>query len=122
MAAALFNKYSKIKTFSAGTKVFDKEGQKLKEIPLAKPVIKFMREKGINIAESTRTQLTPEMIKKFDKIIVMAEPETIPEYLSRSNKIEFWDIKDPKGMDDQGYEKIIFQIESKIKHFLKTKR
>jgi len=86
MAAALFTKYSGIKAFSAGTKVLENENQKIKEIPLAEPVIRFMKKEGINVAENTRTQLTLEMIPEFDKIIVMAEPETIPEYLSKSDK------------------------------------
>ena len=119
MAAALFYKYSGIKAFFAGTKVFEKEGQKLSEIPLAEPVIRFMREEGVDIAENTRIQLTPEMIKDFDKIIVMAEPETIPEYLSKSDKAEFWDIEDPKGMDDKGYKKIVSEMKSKIKLLIK---
>ncbi len=119
MAAALFTKYSRINAFSAGIKVFERENQKLKEILLAEPVIRFMKKEGIDVSENTKTQLTPEMVQEFDKIIVMAEPETIPEYLSNSNKMEFWDIKDPKGMDDEGYERIISQIKSKLNHFIK---
>ena len=119
MAAALFTKYSGIKAFSAGTKVLKNENQKIKEIPLAEPVIRFMKKEGINVAKDTRTQLTIEMVQEFDKIIVMAESETIPQYLSKSDKMEFWDIKDPKGMDDEGYEKIVSQIKSKLKQFIK---
>jgi len=119
MAAALFTKYSGIKAFSAGTKIFEEKNQKIKDIPLAEPVTKFMKKEGIDVAENARIQLTPKMVQEFDKIIVMAEPETIPEYLSNSNKMEFWDIKDPKGMDDEGYEKIISQIKSKLKQFIK---
>ena len=119
MAAVLFTKYSGIKTFSAGTKLVEEKNQKIKEIPLAEPVIRFMKKEGIDVSENTKTQLTPEMVQEFDKIIVMAEPETIPEYLSNSNKMEFWDIKDPKGMDDEGYERIISQIKSKLNHFIK---
>ncbi len=119
MAAALFTKYSGIKACSAGTKIFEEKNQKIKDIPLAEPVIRFMKKEGIDVSENTRIQLTPEMVQEFDKIIVMAEPETIPEYLSNSNKMEFWDIEDPKGMDDEGYEKIISQIKSKLKQFIK---
>ena len=115
IAAALFNKYSGMKAFSAGIKVFEKEGQKIKEIPLAEPVIRFMKKEGIDIAENTRKQLTPEMIKRFNKIIVMAEPEIVPKYLSKNNKVEFWDIENPKGMNDKNYKRIISQIKSKIK-------
>ena len=119
MAAALFAKYSGKKAFSAGTKVLENENQKIKEIVLAEPVIRFMGKEGIDVSENTRTQLTPEMIQEFDKIIVMAESETIPEYLSKSDKMEFWEIEDPKGMDDKGYEEIISQIKSKLKQFIK---
>jgi len=119
MAAVLFTKYSRIKAFSAGTKVFGGENQKIKELSLAEPVIRFMKKEGIDVSENNRIQLTPEMVQEFDKIIVMAEPETIPEYLSNSNKMEFWDIEDPKGMNDEGYEKIISQIKSKLKQFIK---
>jgi protein-tyrosine-phosphatase len=121
MAAALFTKYLGIKAFSAGIKVLENENQKIEEIVLAEPVIRFMKKEGINVAENTRTQLTPEMISEFDKIIVMAEPEIIPEYLSKNDKVEFWGIEDPKGMDDKGYEKIISQIKSKLKQFIKEK-
>ena len=119
IAAALFTKYSGIKAFSAGTKVLENENQKIKEIVLAEPVIRFIGKEGIDVSENTRTQLTPEMIQEFDKIIVMAESETIPEYLSKSDKMEFWEIEDPKGMDDKGYEEIISQIKSKLKQFIK---
>ena len=119
MAAALFAKYSGKKAFSAGTKVLENENQKIKEIVLAEPVIRFMGKEGIDVSENTRIQLTPEMIQEFDKIIVMAESETIPEYLSKSDKMELWDIQDPKGMDDKGYEEIISQIKSKLKQFIK---
>ena len=119
MAAVLFTEYSGIKAFSVGTKVLENENQKIKEIVLAEPVIRFIGKEGIDVSENTRTQLTPEMIQEFDKIIVMAESETIPEYLSKSDKMELWDIQDPKGMDDKGYEEIISQIKSKLKQFIK---
>ncbi len=117
MAAELFTKYSGIKSFSAGIKVFENENQKISEVPLAEPVIRFMKKEGLDIAENTRKQLTPEMLEQFDKIIVMSEPETIPEYLSQNKNVEFWEIQDPKGMDDKGYEKIISQIKDKVKNF-----
>ena len=92
----------------------EKEGYRpkicLAKISLVCKNIKSKRTKTIDI---------PEMVIEFDKIIVMAEFETIPEYLFKSNKAEFWDIKDPKGIDDKGYKKIISQIKSKIKLFIK---
>lgn len=118
MASALFTKYSGIRAFSAGTKVFENEGQKIREISLAEPVIRFMQNEGIEISENIRTQITQEMIEEFDKIIVMAEYQTIPQYLLNSNKAEFWEIEDPQGMDDEGYKKIISQIKSNLNHLI----
>ena len=119
MAEALFTEYTGIKAFSAGTKVFKNRNQKIKKISLTEPVIKFMKKEGIDIGKNITTQITPKMIKRFDKIIVMAEPETIPAYLSNNDKIEIWDIKDPKGMSDKDYKKIISQIKNNIKQFIK---
>ena len=120
MASALFTKYSGLKASSAGTKVFENENQKIVEIPLAEPVIRFMKKEGLDLTENSRKQVTPEMIKDYDKIIVMAEHETIPEYLFNNKKVEFWDIPDPKGIDDDGFKKIISQIKYKIKEFIKN--
>lgn len=122
IAEALFSKATGIKSFSAGTKIGENENQKIKELLTAEPVIRFMKKEGIDISKNVRTSITPDMIKKYDKIIVMAEPETIPEYLSKSNKVEVWDIDDPKGVNDLSYEKIISKIKSKIKEFLKANK
>lgn len=119
MAEALFTKYTGMRAFSAGTKVFKNENQKIKEILLAEPVVRFMKKEGINIGKNIRTQINSKMINQFDKIIIMAEPETIPAYLSSNDKIEIWDIKDPKGLSDKDYEKIISQIKNNIKQFIK---
>jgi len=115
----LFSKYSGQQAFSTGTNVLENENKKIKEIPLAEPVIRFMKKENIDISENVRNQLTEEKIKDFDKIIVMAESEHIPKYLLDNPKMEFWDIKDPKGMDDKCYEKIISQLKSKILKFMK---
>jgi protein-tyrosine-phosphatase len=123
MISALFTKYCELKSDSAGIKVNESENQKLKDIPLAEPVIRFMKREGIDVSENARKQLNSDMIKKYDKIIVIApEEENLPEYLTKAKKVEFWDIKDPKGMDDSGYEKIISQIKERLKKFANENR
>ena len=89
---------------SAGTRVVDKEGnsrdgQKLKDLPAAEHVITCLAEEGIDVRENIRRQLTPAMVTDAEKIIVMAEPETIPDYLKDSPKTVYWGISDPKGTD-----------------------
>jgi arsenate reductase (thioredoxin) len=87
---------------SAGTVVANKEGnskdgQKFKDLSGAEPVVEVMKEVGIDILEKARYQLTPTMVDEADKIIVMAEKESIPDYLSKSDKVVTWNVEDPKG-------------------------
>ncbi len=44
----------------------------------------------------------------------MAEPEIIPDYLSRAQNVEFWEIDNPKGKSDEDYQKIISQIKDRV--------
>ena len=118
MAQALFEKLSGLKSFSVGTRV-NFEGQKIGDIEPAKFVISSMKKYGSDISTNFVKQLTPEMISEFDKIIVMAESETVPNYLKGNKKAEFWEIEDPKGKDENFHRKTILQIEKKILELIK---
>ena len=84
----------------------------------AKSSVRFIKKEGIEVANNARTQLTSEMIKQFDKIIVIAEPEIILEYLKNNHKVEFWNIENPKNINDYGYKNIISQIKDKVRTLL----
>ncbi len=118
IAEVIFNKYSKHKSSSAGTSILGNKSQKLRGLPLTKPVIEFMKKEGVDISERERKQLNQEMCNEFDKIIVMAEPETIPDYLKKNKKMIYWDIKDPKGRSNEEYIKIINQLKNLIREFI----
>ena len=118
MAEVIFNKYSKHKSSSAGILILGNKPQKLKDIPFTKPIIEFMKKEGVDLSEKERKQLNPEMCNGFDKIIVMAEPETIPDYLKKNEKMIYWDVKDPKGMSNKEYVKIINQLKDLIRNFI----
>ena len=96
LAEALFNNLSKGKhtAISAGTKIIregvNSEGQAI----LDPNVITVMKEVGIDVSENVRNQFTPEMLKEADKVVVMAEPENTPLYLSESEKAIFWNVPD----------------------------
>jgi protein-tyrosine-phosphatase len=105
---------------SAGTSVYDKEGnsqdgKKLGDLAAANEVINSLKEIGVEVRDNVRTQITPEMVAEADKIIVMAEPETIPDFLKNSNKVNYWEVEDPKGMDQENTNKIRDQITVLIK-------
>jgi len=97
MAPAFFNRMTKKNHGSgAGTDVGGHEGEPLHEF-----VIRCMAELGYDLSRNTRRQLSQEMVKKADRIIVMTEKESLPGYAKSSKKLIFWDIKDAK---DRNYE------------------
>jgi len=126
VAEMLFRQIAKGRheVISSGTKVSDEdgennEGQKLKDRPSAKNTILALRERGIEVAENTRKQLDPAMVEWADKIMVMAEPETIPDYLAKSSKMIYWNVKDLHGTNLEEHRVIIDRIEELIKKFIK---
>ncbi len=73
------------------------EGEKLKDREGAKYIIEVMDEMGIDMRDAKRNQITEQAVQDSDQIIVMAEKETLPEYLLTSEKVRYWDIGDPKN-------------------------
>jgi arsenate reductase len=122
IAEAIFNNISGGKHIatSAGTKVTteekDRDGHKV-SAPL---IIEVMKELGIDVSEKIRNQLTPEMVEKADKIVVMAQPETIPEYLKQSKKAIYWEVPDPAGQPIEFAREVRDKLNSLIKNFIET--
>lgn len=98
IAEAFFNKFSENMfwhAFSAGTKDIA-EGKKLYECDSGPYVVKCMMDFNFNLTKNLTKQITLEMARKADKIIVMAEPEICPAYLVNNPKVIFWDVRNPK--------------------------
>ncbi|MBN2095189.1 MAG: low molecular weight phosphatase family protein [Candidatus Aenigmarchaeota archaeon] len=125
MAAELFTKCTGIKADSAGTLV-EAPGSTLQDLwnisPGVEPIVRFMKEEGCDATKNVRRQITPEMASGYDRIIVMAEMETVPDYLRENKATEFWEVEDPKGMDDEGYRKVIADIKRKIGEFVERNK
>jgi protein-tyrosine-phosphatase len=99
-AAALFNKYHpNDHAGSAGTNV-EKPGETIAERAEysdgAKHVLTCLQEEGLDISQSVRTPVTPEVLNYYDRIINMAEPEKTPDWLRDHPKYEYWEIEDPR--------------------------
>ncbi len=88
---------------SAGTKTVSsitgesRHGTYLRDTKGAEKIIDVLKEVGIEWSNAMRTQLSPEMLEGIDLVVVMAEPEHIPEYLNKHPKMVYWEVKDPKG-------------------------
>ena len=109
MAESIFNKlglFGFVAT-SAGTKVFNKdgssaEGERLIDREGAQDVLAVLRELDIDVANSVRKQVSQEMVEAVDTVVLMADDETVPDYLIGNKKVTVWHIEDPKskGLDD----------------------
>lgn len=112
-AMGLYNATHSEKSESAGTITHFQEVA-LKDREGAVNIVEAMKEIGIDISNNKPRQITPELLNDFDKIIVMAEPETIPHWLQNSSKTEIWTIQDAKDQDMETTRKIVEQIKSKV--------
>lgn len=99
---------------SAGTRV-DVPGQQLADLPAAATILHVMLEAyGRDMSHNLRTQITPENAARYDKLIVMAEPETIPAWLREDARTELWCIPDAVGQDEAATLDIVRKIEEKV--------
>ncbi len=99
---------------SAGTRV-DVPGQQVASHPAAATILHVMQEMyGLDMSHNLRTQITPENAAWYDKLIVMAEPETIPEWLREDARTELWHIPDAAKQDEATTRNIVRMIEEKV--------
>lgn len=122
LAAAMFNKLANGRhwAISAGTRVVREEsngeGQKMKDLN----AVIIMKKMGVDISENVRHQLTPEMLESVDRVVVMAEPGFIPEYLRQSDKAVFWDIPDTYNQSLEFVRDISNRLQALIGDFIET--
>lgn len=99
---------------SAGTRV-DTPGTTLAERPGAVNIVQVMKEDyGIDMIRNVRIQVTEDVAKGYDKIIVMAEKDTVPEWLFQDKRSVFWTVNDPKGQDIPTTRRIVNEIKQKV--------
>lgn len=101
IAKEMFNQLSTNHAKSAGTRVHQQEGQTLKEVVeeaaargVSVVVLRMMAEEQMDLSENTRKQVTAAMVDAADKVIVMADKDTLPDYLLANEKVVFWELLD----------------------------
>lgn len=99
---------------SAGTKV-DAPGATLAERPTAATIVGIMRkDHDIDMIHNVRTQLTPELASRYNRLVVMAEEDTWPGWLKNDSRLLHWRIQDPKGQDNDTTQAIVDEIVQRI--------
>ena len=97
-AAALYNVLKKDDSFaeSYGTivDIEGRTGRKISSYPEFITLINYLKQNyGADISNHVCTQITPEALEGAEKIIVIAEEDTVPDWL-RAYTYEHWDMKD----------------------------
>ena len=113
VAEAFYNLRCPGQANSAGTLV-DLPGQTLQDREGAENVIDAMLERNIDISKKIRNQIVESDVNKYDKVVVMAERETIPDWLKDKHNVLFWDVEDPKEKDLITTRRIVKEIENKV--------
>lgn len=111
-AMELFNRLHPGEAESAGT-IVETPGQLLRDRVGANVIIDVMKGYGVDMSENVRRQLTPDMLKDYQRVIVLAEPEAIPSWLKGDNVL-FWNIPDTKGQSPETTHEIVQVIEKKL--------
>ncbi len=102
LAGLLQKNFPEHTVISAGTRVVSsrtgesQHGVYIKNVKGAEKVIQILQEEGLDWSDKIRTQLSPELLDGVDRVIVMSEPEFIPDYLKNHPKMIYWEIDDLK--------------------------
>ena len=83
--------------------------------PLA--VIDLMREKGIEVGASQRTQLTKDMLRNYDLVVNIANRNQTPDWLKGDNVV-WWKIEDPHAESRELAELACDEIEKRVKRLI----
>ncbi len=122
-AEVFFNQLSQHESTSVGTKVGEAEGQTIADlaqtIPIAALLIELTAADGLSISSNQRNQLTSEMVDAADKVVVMAERETWPEYLVDSGKVVFWEIGDAANVSPDVLQVMRDQVKAKVEELVR---
>ncbi|HSX30724.1 MAG TPA: low molecular weight phosphatase family protein [Candidatus Saccharimonadales bacterium] len=113
VAAAYFNKFfPEGHADSAGT-VVEQEDQTIIDYG-AVTTPKVLAEEGIDATNFRRHQVTQAMLAGYDKIVVMADKATLPDWLRNHPKFEYWEIFDPRVADSNVTRAVFEQIRAKV--------
>ena len=83
--------------------------------PLA--VIDLMREKGIEVGASQRTQLTKGMLRDYDLVINIANRNQTPDWLKGDNVV-WWKIEDPHAESRELAKLACDEVEKRVKKLI----
>ena len=78
-----------------------------------------MMDEGIDISEHLREQLTSTMVQDADRVIVMADRDSWPDYLRDNDKVTYWDITDPAGLEEPAALSIYDEVRRRVQELVR---
>jgi protein-tyrosine-phosphatase len=123
IAEAVYNRLTdSTNASSAGTHV-EGAGITLLEFSKRPDVTSFtmevMHDAGFNLENKVQTQLTRDMLHKYDVVVSMAAKQLTPSWLSSTPNYVYWKIPDPKGRSYEITKRAKEAIEQKIHELVK---
>ena len=124
VAEAYFSKLSQHDSDSAGIAVDELivkrnlASRKLKDVRDQRSVGYISREFGVDVSEKERQQLVPALIDEADLVVVIAEKERWPGYLTEGGKVVFWDIPDAVGQTDDFAYDVYRQVQRRVEQLV----
>ena len=129
MASAFFDQLSQHTPESAGTIAarIGGEGrtvlQRLQDYPdenaTLPMLVDIMNEQGLRISSGRQTQLTPELVDAADRVMVMAQRDSWPDYLVEGEKVTYWDIEDPLNITKETAQQVVDQAKAKVEELVR---
>ncbi len=122
IAEAVYNRLtSSIDASSAGTHVGG-AGETLGEFGMHPEVSSFtlnvMHDAGYNLEHKRQTQLTKDMLSKYDLVVSMTNKRSTPKWLSSAPNYVHWKITDPKGRSYAVTQYAKDKIEQKVRELI----
>lgn len=121
IAEALYNKLSQSHDAdSAGTHV-EKDGETLgqrKKRIGGSYLVDMMADHHLDVSSKQQTQLTKAMLSDYDLVINMAGKHYTPTWLAREPNYVYWKVQDPAGRSYEITERIMRQIEAKVRELI----
>jgi protein-tyrosine-phosphatase len=82
--------------------------------------ITVMSEEGVDISEQQVKLATPEMINHADQIVVLCDPNLVPDYIKTNPKTTINELEDPWGQNLDFYRSTREQIRLLVQKLLAT--
>lgn len=82
-------------------------------------VVEVMKEEGLDMSDNVQTQVTIQMLDRYDMIINMAGIDHTPEWLSNHPKHIVWNVEDPGGKSRRATVIARDIIKAKVKELIK---